>query len=64
MNNLDDMCQYAITENVLFPGLAGVARRFLVTPVQSLDCKRGFSRHNLIKTKTKSCLKTESVEKL
>jgi hypothetical protein len=49
MHSVDDMCRYAITENVLFPGLADVALRFLFTPVSTVDCERGFSRRNLIK---------------
>ena len=44
--------------------VADIALGFLATPVSTYNCERGFSRHNLIKTKTRNCLRTESVENL
>lgn len=64
MNNVNDICQYVITEKVMYPEVADVALRYLATPVSTVNCERGFSRHNLIKTKTRNCLSTQTVENL
>ena len=53
-----------MSENVLYPEVADIVLRFMCTPVSTVDCERGFSRHNLIKTKTRNCLSTKTVENL
>ena len=53
------MVQYLYTAN-----FADTALRFLTAPVSTVECERGFSRQNLIKTKTRNCLKTVTLENL
>ena len=54
--------QYAISIKELYPNVADIAMRILATPVSTVSCERGFSRHNAIKTKKRNCLSTATVE--
>ena len=48
----------------LYPQVLKLLRLALTVPVSSVDCERGFSKQNLIKTKLRASLKTESVSNL
>ena len=48
----------------VFPDFATLAAWVLISPVTSVACERGFSVHNKIKTKARSCLKHDTVTKL
>ena len=62
LKNVYDVMQYAISIKELYPNVADIAMRFLATPVSTVSCERGFSRHNAIKTKKRNCLSTATVE--
>ena len=47
-----------------YPNLCTLATIALTIPVATVDCERGFSTYNLIKTKTRNCLKQSSVHTL
>ena len=47
-----------------FPQMLKLLTIALTVPVSSVDCERGFSKQNLIKTKIRAKLKTESVSTL
>ena len=48
----------------LFPHTLTLLSIALTIPVSSVDCERGFSKQNLIKTKMRAKLKTENVSTL
>ncbi|KAH3741243.1 hypothetical protein DPMN_047964 [Dreissena polymorpha] len=43
---------------------AEAAKRLLVSPVSTVDCERGFSRQNVIKTDLRNCLTVKNLEHL
>ena len=47
-----------------FPQMLKLLTIALIIPVSSVDCERGFSKQNLIKTKIRAKLKTENVSTL
>ena len=47
-----------------FPQMLKLLTIALTVPVSSVDCERGFSKQNLIKTKIRAKLKTENVSTL
>ncbi len=47
-----------------FPQMLKLLDIALTVPVSSVDCERGFSKQNLIKTKIRAKLKTENVSTL
>jgi hypothetical protein len=47
-----------------YPNLLTLLTISLTLPVSSVDCERGFSKHNLIKTRTRGRLKTDHVATL
>ena len=60
-----DLCELVITKHSeSFPGLKALASIAITLPVSSVDCERGFSRQNLIKSRTRSCLKNISLHRL
>jgi len=48
----------------LFPKMGKLVEIFQCIPLSSVDCERGFSRQNLIKTQTRNSLETKSLENL
>ena len=44
-----------------YPGMLTLLAISLTLPVSTVDCERGFSKHNLIKTRTRARLKTDHV---
>jgi hypothetical protein len=57
-NNINDVCQVALKHGEVYPIVSQLAVKLLVVPVSSVDCERGFSRQNLIKTKLRNRLST------
>ncbi|KAH3832942.1 hypothetical protein DPMN_106238 [Dreissena polymorpha] len=47
-----------------YPASAEAATRLLVSPVSTVDCERGFSRQNVIKTDLRNCLTVKNLEHL
>ncbi|KAH3870269.1 hypothetical protein DPMN_033451 [Dreissena polymorpha] len=47
-----------------YPASAEAAKRLLVSPVSTVDCERGFSRQNVIKTDLRNCLSVKNLENL
>lgn len=47
-----------------FPLVIAIAMRVLVIPLCSVECERGFSQQNLIRTKHRSCLETSTLDSL
>ena len=47
-----------------YPNMVTLITLALTMPVSTADCERGFSKHNLIKNKTRARLKTENVATL
>ena len=63
--SLTDACTSILQQyKDIFPDFAVLATIVLISPVTSVACERGFSVHNKIKTKGRSCLKHETVTKL
>lgn len=50
------LCQY--------PNVYKLITLALTMPVSTVDCERGFSKHNLIKTRMRARLQTENVSTL
>jgi hypothetical protein len=59
-----DVAQVAIRARASFPMVAAAAERLLVIPVSTVDCERGFSRQNLIKTNLRNTLCIKNLENL
>jgi hypothetical protein len=63
--SLADACSYILCNySDVFPDFVKLASIVLVSPVTSVACERGFSVHNKIKTKGRSCLNHNTVTKL
>ena len=45
-----------------YPGMLTLLAISFTLPVSTVDCKRGFSKHNFIKTRTRARLKTDHVD--
>ncbi|XP_053383125.1 E3 SUMO-protein ligase KIAA1586-like [Mercenaria mercenaria] len=54
----------AIKNRHSYPATAEAAERFLILPVSTADCERGFSKQNLIKTALRNSLSISSLENL
>jgi hypothetical protein len=52
------------TLSLQYPNIMKLLTIALTLPVSTVDCERGFSRHNLIKTRLRSCLLTKNVSTL
>ena len=59
-----DVAQFAAKNEEQFPNVATAAKRLLVSPVSTIDCERGFSRQNLIKTAIRNSINTDNLENL
>lgn len=64
-HSVAELCKLVITSHSeTYPGMAALAAIALTIPVSSVDCERGFSRQNLIKTKLRNCLKDNTLHRL
>lgn len=61
MNSTVNICQYLMKNNTVYPEMANLAFRLCTVPVSFVDCERGLSRHNLIRTKTRNSLGTRGL---
>ena len=59
-----DVAQYGAKHEEQYPNIAQAARRLLVSPVSTVDCERGFSRQNLIKTAIRNRIGIDNLENL
>ena len=59
-----DVAQYGAKHDDEYPNVARAAKRLLVSPVSTVDCERGFSRQNLIKTAIRNRLNINNLENL
>ena len=63
--NLPDLCKLLLQKHKdTYPGISALVCIALTTLVSSVDCESGFSRQNLIKNRTRNCLKDISLHKL
>ena len=66
-SSLQGMAKKLFSSNEMqdqFPQMLKLLTIALTIPVSSVDCERGFSKQNLIKTKIRAKLKTENVSTL
>lgn len=59
-----DLANLAIRKKDVYPVAAEAAERFLVVPVSTVDCERGFSKQNLIKTCLRSRMSVPMLDRL
>lgn len=59
-----DLIQLAVRSRTIYPCAYAAAERLLVSPVSTVDCERGFSKMNLIKTDIRNKLCISSLENL
>ena len=57
-----DMVNLAIKHKDLYPAACEAGERLLVAPVSTVDCERGFSKQNLIKTCLRNAMSVISLE--
>ena len=57
-----DVCNLAINNNDAFPATAEAARRYLLVPVSTVECKRGFSQQNLVNTSLRNRMSINTLE--
>lgn len=62
--SVSDMVQLAIRCKSTYPSVAMAAECLLVSPVSTVDCERGFSRVNIIKTDLRNKLAEETLNNL
>ncbi|CAC5363056.1 unnamed protein product [Mytilus coruscus] len=60
-NSINDVCQVALKHKEVYPYVFKAAEKLLTVPVSSVECERGFSRQNIIKTKLRNRLSTDSL---
>ncbi|XP_045208425.1 uncharacterized protein LOC123560253 [Mercenaria mercenaria] len=60
-NDVNSVCQLALRKRDMYECVADAAYRLLCIPVSSVECERGFSVQNLIKTKLRNRLDTRSL---
>ncbi|XP_053386200.1 uncharacterized protein LOC128550685 [Mercenaria mercenaria] len=59
-----DVANLAIRKKDVYPSAAEAAERFLLAPVSTVDCERGFSKQNLIKTCLRSRMSAMCLDRL
>ncbi|XP_053388248.1 zinc finger protein 862-like [Mercenaria mercenaria] len=59
-----DVANLAIRKKDVYPTAAEAAERFLLAPVSTVDCERGFSKQNLIKTCLRSRMSAKCLDRL
>ena len=57
-NDINSVCQIALRKRDMYGCVADVAYKLLCVPVSSVECERGFSVQNLVKTKLRNRLDT------
>ncbi|XP_053385860.1 zinc finger protein 862-like [Mercenaria mercenaria] len=60
-NDVNSVCQIALGKREMYGIVAEVAYKLLCVPVSSVECERGFSVQNLVKTKLRNRLDTNSL---
>ncbi|XP_052706729.1 zinc finger protein 862-like [Crassostrea angulata] len=64
LTSVKDIAQFSFRHSSVYPVVGYLGRRLLVLPVSTVDCERGFSRQNLIKTDLHNSLKIESLSNI
>lgn len=64
LTSVKDIAQFSFRHSSVYPVVGYLGRRLLVLPVSTVDCERGFSRQNLIKTDLRNSLKIESLSNI
>lgn len=64
VSSVKDVAQIAVKQICSYPSLGLLAKRLLVLPVSTVDCERGFSKQNLIKTDLRNSIKPASLDNL
>ena len=64
LSTVKGLTQFGIRHSELFPVVGFIGKRMLILPVSTVDCERGFSKQNLIKTDLRNSLKPESLSNL
>ena len=59
-----DLVQLALRFKSTYPSVAVAAERLLVSPVSTVDCERGFSKMNLIKTDIRNKLNINNLQNI
>lgn len=59
-----DVANLAIRKKDVYPAAGEAAERFLLAPISTVDCERGFSKQNLIKTCLRSRMSIKSLDRL
>ncbi|KAG1666499.1 hypothetical protein GQR58_018861 [Nymphon striatum] len=59
-----DMINLALKHKDIDPGSAEVAARFLIAPVSTVECERGLSKQNLIKTCLRNSMSVSALDDL
>ncbi|XP_060571778.1 E3 SUMO-protein ligase KIAA1586-like isoform X2 [Ruditapes philippinarum] len=60
----NDVANLALRKKDVYPVASEAAERLLLAPVSTVDCERGFSKQNLIKTCLRSRLSVKSLDRL
>jgi hypothetical protein len=63
-SSVKDLVQLAVRSSTTYPAVSVAAEHLLVSPVSTVDCERGFSRMNLIKTDVRNKLAINTLENL
>jgi hypothetical protein len=63
-SSVKDLVQLAVRSSTTYPAVSVAAEHLLVSPVSTVDCERGFSRMNLIKTDVRNKLAIDNLENL
>ena len=64
VKDINTCLNLAIRNKEVFPASAEAAERLLVMPISTVDCERGFSRQNLIKTALRNSMSTHTLNNL
>ncbi|KAJ8321756.1 hypothetical protein KUTeg_000227 [Tegillarca granosa] len=64
ISTVRDVAQIAVRQICSYPVVGMLAKRLLVLPVSTVDCERGFSKQNIIKTDLRNSLKISTLENL
>ena len=59
-----DVAQYGAKHEDQYPNVAAATKRLLVAPVSTVDCERGFSRQNHIKTAIRNRINIDNLDNL
>ncbi|KAG1673513.1 hypothetical protein GQR58_015535 [Nymphon striatum] len=59
-----DMINLALKHKDMYSGSAEVAARFIIAPVSTVECERGFSKQNLVKTCLRNSMSVSALDNL